>query len=170
MIRRPPRSTLFPYTTLFRSMVHSWDYGFDVDQGRSTSENARASAEIAQSRSRRPPACTDFKYIGDVKRIGDLSVENHDRGRTDPAVPPRRGQELLARHDSETPPGRARGRGLVRGHRSDAGGRPPDPPCSPDPDLLSTRRPVQCRAFAVRGREQLCEQDDERADHPPRGP
>src|SRR3989440_10536060 len=26
MIRRPPRSTLFPYTTLFRSLV-----GFDVD-------------------------------------------------------------------------------------------------------------------------------------------
>src|SRR3712207_7294668 len=25
MIRRPPRSTLFPYTTLFRSdMIHSW--------------------------------------------------------------------------------------------------------------------------------------------------
>src|SRR2546427_9605748 len=23
MIRRPPRSTLFPYTTLFRSMMHS---------------------------------------------------------------------------------------------------------------------------------------------------
>src|SRR5690349_22619704 len=23
MIRRPPRSTLFPYTTLFRSMIHS---------------------------------------------------------------------------------------------------------------------------------------------------
>src|SRR2546430_12476192 len=23
MIRRPPRSTLFPYTTLFRSLVHS---------------------------------------------------------------------------------------------------------------------------------------------------
>src|SRR2546429_7012395 len=25
MIRRPPRSTLFPYTTLFRSMLHRWD-------------------------------------------------------------------------------------------------------------------------------------------------
>src|SRR3712207_8534621 len=27
MIRRPPRSTLFPYTTLFRSLfqVHAWD-------------------------------------------------------------------------------------------------------------------------------------------------
>src|SRR2546428_7399043 len=25
MIRRPPRSTLFPYTTLFRSLVHALD-------------------------------------------------------------------------------------------------------------------------------------------------
>src|SRR2546429_9960192 len=24
MIRRPPRSTLFPYTTLFRSLTHRW--------------------------------------------------------------------------------------------------------------------------------------------------
>src|SRR2546430_6125132 len=24
MIRRPPRSTLFPYTTLFRSLLESW--------------------------------------------------------------------------------------------------------------------------------------------------
>src|SRR3712207_7272628 len=27
MIRRPPRSTLFPYTTLFRSMRSSWVVG-----------------------------------------------------------------------------------------------------------------------------------------------
>src|SRR2546426_5982071 len=26
MIRRPPRSTLFPYTTLFRSMLADWDH------------------------------------------------------------------------------------------------------------------------------------------------
>src|SRR2546430_6542617 len=26
MIRRPPRSTLFPYTTLFRSKVIVWDF------------------------------------------------------------------------------------------------------------------------------------------------
>src|SRR2546429_3600169 len=25
MIRRPPRSTLFPYTTLFRSKIENWD-------------------------------------------------------------------------------------------------------------------------------------------------
>src|SRR5256885_13028978 len=35
MIRRPPRSTLFPYTTLFRSIVQlapgiHWDYAGDV--------------------------------------------------------------------------------------------------------------------------------------------
>src|SRR2546427_8590083 len=29
MIRRPPRSTLFPYTTLFRS-VHGWAAGDDL--------------------------------------------------------------------------------------------------------------------------------------------
>src|SRR4051812_50005683 len=26
MIRRPPRSTLFPYTTLFRSVLHRWSH------------------------------------------------------------------------------------------------------------------------------------------------
>src|SRR3712207_8861497 len=36
MIRRPPRSTLFPYTTLFRSHLHlQWrlPHGWHVDQG-----------------------------------------------------------------------------------------------------------------------------------------
>src|SRR2546422_7061756 len=28
MIRRPPRSTLFPYTTLFRSVPGAFDHGF----------------------------------------------------------------------------------------------------------------------------------------------
>src|SRR2546428_3765623 len=28
MIRRPPRSTLFPYTTLFRSIGHQWWWEF----------------------------------------------------------------------------------------------------------------------------------------------
>src|SRR3712207_7402717 len=28
MIRRPPRSTLFPYTTLFRSLLARWQFAF----------------------------------------------------------------------------------------------------------------------------------------------
>src|SRR3712207_7623584 len=31
MIRRPPRSTLFPYTTLFRSLVQQFSYQLAVD-------------------------------------------------------------------------------------------------------------------------------------------
>src|SRR3712207_5230500 len=30
MIRRPPRSTLFPYTTLFRSVLGDAEFGVDV--------------------------------------------------------------------------------------------------------------------------------------------
>src|SRR5256885_11629653 len=36
MIRRPPRSTLFPYTTLFRSSVHS--YADDSRHGAATAD------------------------------------------------------------------------------------------------------------------------------------
>src|SRR5258707_7493401 len=31
MIRRPPRSTLFPYTTLFRSLLPAWPDNWDAD-------------------------------------------------------------------------------------------------------------------------------------------
>src|SRR5260370_30144493 len=40
MIRRPPRSTLFPYTTLFRSAGVSWP-------NRSSSEDWRTSPKLA---------------------------------------------------------------------------------------------------------------------------
>src|SRR3712207_7210118 len=33
MIRRPPRSTLFPYTTLFRSRAHAGDAGLRLQPG-----------------------------------------------------------------------------------------------------------------------------------------
>src|SRR3712207_9319730 len=32
MIRRPPRSTLFPYTTLFRSPYYGWEFGDEGDR------------------------------------------------------------------------------------------------------------------------------------------
>src|SRR5256885_16973140 len=55
MIRRPPRSTLFPYTTLFRSLAASVA-GFNVLLDRSLSRNAeslvraRAAAELGALR------------------------------------------------------------------------------------------------------------------------
>src|SRR5258708_14733499 len=40
MIRRPPRSTLFPYTTLFRSMDHSKMSGMDMDDAKANEAHA----------------------------------------------------------------------------------------------------------------------------------
>src|SRR2546425_7609071 len=40
MIRRPPRSTLFPYTTLFRSLEASWFNGREPDENRTNFDYA----------------------------------------------------------------------------------------------------------------------------------
>src|SRR5258706_8582421 len=46
MIRRPPRSTLFPYTTLFRSMAGGpWSSGFSLGFGPVNLVNASRSEE-----------------------------------------------------------------------------------------------------------------------------
>src|SRR3989454_9383003 len=45
MIRRPPRSTLFPYTTLFRSIER---LGYGTAQGSSTRGGLRGLAVMAQ--------------------------------------------------------------------------------------------------------------------------
>src|SRR2546430_11269948 len=48
MIRRPPRSTLFPYTTLFRSCAYSWwlshDWCVTLDRARGCSQTPAASS------------------------------------------------------------------------------------------------------------------------------
>src|SRR3712207_9374887 len=45
MIRRPPRSTLFPYTTLFRSGCGSRGHGADIPFGRGCGVRVRWSSE-----------------------------------------------------------------------------------------------------------------------------
>src|SRR5438105_12290193 len=57
MIRRPPRSTLFPYTTLFRSFAHErgsgrtagWRKGNDRDIGFCSSGGDRKSTRLNSS-------------------------------------------------------------------------------------------------------------------------
>src|SRR5271163_1832270 len=48
MIRRPPRSTLFPYTTLFRS-THAWLFTGPPGSGRSVAARAFAAALLCPS-------------------------------------------------------------------------------------------------------------------------
>src|SRR2546430_4253721 len=60
MIRRPPRSTLFPYTTLFRSRGPSrWTDHHQGIPGAFRSVPARASGAGASD-----PACGDSPYVG----------------------------------------------------------------------------------------------------------
>src|SRR5438034_5118379 len=48
MIRRPPRSTLFPYTTLFRSRAHRVGAGERQRVGRGDLDGGAAEADRAQ--------------------------------------------------------------------------------------------------------------------------
>src|SRR5437016_14463479 len=56
MIRRPPRSTLFPYTTLFRSPVHSHGVGPGPDP---TAAADAVSTTLSATPERDPGACPD---------------------------------------------------------------------------------------------------------------
>src|SRR2546430_6740223 len=74
MIRRPPRSTLFPYTTLFRSGVRTWrgrDRGVSGgDRGRSP-HHRRAGGGVAVHLSARAPV-----QIGERQRLHQRSEEH----------------------------------------------------------------------------------------------
>src|SRR2546425_8117694 len=48
MIRRPPRSTLFPYTTLFRSPVLTWP-GLNLGRVKAEVDAAQAREEAARA-------------------------------------------------------------------------------------------------------------------------
>src|SRR5436189_1082954 len=66
LIRRPPRSTLFPYTTLFRSSVTGIDLSFS---------NIRASCLIVESRRLRRRCATTTECVDPgSRRANDLAL------------------------------------------------------------------------------------------------
>src|SRR3712207_2674775 len=78
MIRRPPRSTLFPYTTLFRSTVAEADH-LDARLAR----HQRAALEDRVARLDQPGVGADSL---DVTRHVEHQVEVVERAEVDPAV------------------------------------------------------------------------------------
>src|SRR3989454_8648797 len=94
MIRRPPRSTLFPYTTLFRSHVQQGSAGLP-----------RRGAEAA--------AATRLGRPG-VRPAGDRALAHREAGEAEgAAVPPTARGAALQRAAG---PGRSAGAGAARAH------------------------------------------------------
>src|SRR3712207_4257201 len=71
MIRRPPRSTLFPYTTLFRSGV----VGIAVHRAHEPARSVRADRH--QHERERPVAPRDLAERGVQPGVADVRSEEH---------------------------------------------------------------------------------------------
>src|SRR3712207_8153944 len=70
MIRRPPRSTLFPYTTLFRSHRHH-----RVERGAQPGRRGRRPAGLVPQAA--PPLRHDEPAAGGHRRAADRRSEEH---------------------------------------------------------------------------------------------
>src|SRR3712207_7332946 len=73
MIRRPPRSTLFPYTTLFRSdgrVVGGAAISHDITDRRRAAARAEASERRYRALIHRLPDAALFEYDRDLRIVG----------------------------------------------------------------------------------------------------
>src|SRR2546428_10383373 len=68
MIRRPPRSTLFPYTTLFRSIDVDRRGAFGDAHGRGCFARPIITSEVRQFEIRAGVALRDFVFAGQERR------------------------------------------------------------------------------------------------------
>src|SRR3712207_7332606 len=104
MIRRPPRSTLFPYTTLFRS-VRGQRYGSSA----TSSTPSAARRERTHSAAARSPASAEPRTIPASARTSSAIVPVNGPG--DEGVAPQRPPQHLLRaaravdHRGEVDPG-----------------------------------------------------------------
>src|SRR5688572_32741127 len=84
MLRRPPRSTLFPYTTLFRSLVHGLPYAaLRYANVYGPRQNPHGEAGVVAVFSERILAGTAPRINGDGRQtrdyvyVGDVRSEEH---------------------------------------------------------------------------------------------
>src|SRR5256885_11602218 len=74
MIRRPPRSTLFPYTTLFRSVPEEIDVVIGRALAGEPAERFASMAELSQALGEPPPVPALRSRRGRALRLGIGSV------------------------------------------------------------------------------------------------
>src|SRR2546426_9249275 len=83
MIRRPPRSTLFPYTTLFRSVSYAWNFGDGVTGTGSTTTHAYStfgtySATLTVTDNNVPAKTGASTVVVNVNQGNHAPVADHD--------------------------------------------------------------------------------------------
>src|SRR3712207_8256823 len=74
MIRRPPRSTLFPYTTLFRSLPCPGRRGGPTMPGRRRAATTKRRTTTRRRSPARRPAVPDLPTAGPGERVWVLAV------------------------------------------------------------------------------------------------
>src|SRR5690554_7591333 len=77
MIRRPPRSTLFPYTTLFRSMLGAVVYGHEQMQTVITAINEFAAEAGKEKWDWQAPATNDALLGRSEEHTSELQSRPH---------------------------------------------------------------------------------------------
>src|SRR2546427_3121346 len=124
MIRRPPRSTLFPYTTLFRSRRLVRDgrpqvgrrVGVDGER-RQREAGARGEKDDSPDEERQPPRTEEERGDHpDQAEHRDLAARERPQGRARPALEPHQREA-----EGEWPRGRLVARGRREGQRADDG-------------------------------------------------
>src|SRR5438270_8846723 len=71
MIRRPPRSTLFPYTTLFRSGIADW-HGCTPNCAQGRRHRAPATVRLSQIK-----ACAGGRYDRSEEHTSELQSQSN---------------------------------------------------------------------------------------------
>src|SRR2546430_3960960 len=82
MIRRPPRSTLFPYTTLFRSPRHRYICFYPMDRRRGEDKNWYTLPIEERGRQMTEHGLVGRRYAGEVKQIitGSIGFDDWEWG------------------------------------------------------------------------------------------
>src|SRR5207302_7686064 len=85
MIRRPPRSTLFPYTTLFRSFWHVWLSSQSQSGSAGALRGTRSEEHTSELQSRENLVCRLLlekkkhgQPLGGLQRLRNHRRESHD--------------------------------------------------------------------------------------------
>src|SRR2546430_13463548 len=101
MIRRPPRSTLFPYTTLFRSELR--EGANDLEGAADTAATDRARAQTVD---RSPAVARSEEHTSELQSQSNLVCRlllEKKKNTSLPSLAPKHTQTLLARRLLHTP-------------------------------------------------------------------